>query len=218
MSADDIRQTAKVGFRKDLNWVSLPNSFPFGKWGDSREWVENMAAMVYYVGRSQFDGSRPTPEWFIRTCGVIDASWRGFASVKNRYKCLLFHDVDALPAHVAVDAYLGDLPWAEARDIYVGAHHDEVVEGLRVEAFEMAGAEAAVRAVYFTVGDLETRSLVASYNYAFRADGMDVLVRSTFPDLGLVRDALPVLDEFVRGITLSFGGDAGAGAGADAGA
>lgn len=208
MSAHGLRQATKLNFRKDLNWVSLPNSFPFGKWEDPQDWAENMAAMVYYVGRSQFDDSRPTPEWFIRTCRLIDASWRTFASGKNRYKCLLFHDVDALPAHIAVDAYLGDLPWAEAQDIYVKAHHDEIVEGPHIESFDMPGADAAMRSAYFTEADLETHALAAGYNYAFRKNGMDVLARVTIADLGLIRGALPVLDEFVRGITVDFGSDA----------
>lgn len=208
VSTDDNRHTARLGFRTDLNWVSLPNKFPFGEWEDPQNWAENMTAMVYYVGRGQFDDSRPTPEWFIRTSKIIDTTWRDFASVKNRYKCVLFHDINALPAYVSIDAFLGDLPWAEAQDIYEKAHHDEIVEGPRVEPFDMPEAEAAIRAAYFTEADLETHALAAGYSYAFRKDGMDVLVRVTLADLGLIRDALPVIEEFVRGITVDFSANA----------
>lgn len=204
VSTDDIRQTTRLGFRKDLNWVSLPHRFPFDKWEEPQSWAEQMAAVVYYVGRGQFDDSRPTVEWFIRTHKFIEASRLNFLSVKNRYKCLLFHDVDALPAFVSIDAFLGDPPWAEAQDIYVKAHHDEIVEGPRVEPFDMPGAEAAVRIIYFMEADPESHALAADYNYAFRSRGIDVLVRASIIDLGLIRDAVPVLEEFVRGITVNF--------------
>lgn len=65
-----------------------------------------------------------------------------------------------------------------------------------------------MHASYFTEADLETHVLAAGYNYAFRKNGMDVLALITLADLGLIRDALPVLDDFVRGTTVDFGADA----------
>ena len=207
MSTDDIRQTTRLGFHEDLNWVYLPYAFPCKGWDNAEDWVNDMTRMVYYVGRGQFDDSKPTPEWFIRTRKWIASGWVSFVSTKNRYKCLLFHDIDAPPAHVAIDAFLGDLPWPETQDIYVRAHHDEIVEGPRLEPFDMPETEAAIRIACFAEADLETHALYALYNYAFRKNGMDVLVRATIADLGLIRDGLPVLDEFVRGITVNFDTD-----------
>ena len=111
------------------------------------------AHAVFYVGRGQFDDSRPSDEWFIRTYGWIEAGWLSFSAAKNRYQFLLFHDIEVPPTHIKVDAYLGDLPWTEAQDIYVRAHHGEVVEGPKVELFDMPGTEAAMKTVYFTEAD-----------------------------------------------------------------
>ena len=209
MSKDDRRQNAQLAFPDGLNWFPVPRSFPCGEWETLQDWVVAEAHLAYYVGRGQFDDSRPSDEWFIRAYGWIEAGWQFFTSTKNHFQFMLFHDIEVPPTHITVDAYLGDLPWAEAQDIYVQAHHSEVVEGPKLEPFDMPGTDAAMKMAYFTEADLETHALAASYNYAFRKDGMDVLVRAVFADLGILREGLPVLDEFVRGITVTFGEDAG---------
>jgi hypothetical protein len=130
----------------------------------------------------------PSPSANGRRCRTgwwPEASWLAFASANNRFQFLLFHDIEVPPTHIKVDAYLGDLSWAEAQDIYLKAHHGEFVERPKLEPFEVPGADAATKLVYFTEANLETHVLAASYNHAFRKDGIDVLVRAVFADLGL---------------------------------
>lgn len=209
MSEHDIRQSARLKFRDGLNSFPVPRSFPYEQWQTLQDWTVAQAHLAYYIGRGQFDDSRPSDEWFIRTYGWIEAGWEFLNSTKNPFRFMLFHDIEAPPTTITVDAYLGDLPWTEAQAIYVQAHHDEVVEGPKLEPFDMPDTEATMKMAYFTEADLTTHALAAGYNYAFRKSGMDILVRAALADLSLIRDGIPVVDEFVRGITIEFGANAG---------
>jgi hypothetical protein len=206
MTEQDLRFSARLTFPTELNWVNFPQSFPFQEWEDAEQWAGSMAMMVYYEGRGRADGSMPTEQWFDRTRAVIGSAFENLSSEGVRYRFLLFHDVDVIPTAISVRVFLGDLPWDEARPLYAGEFEEENrAEGPAVEAYDLDGADAAVRSLRYHYLDPDTRSLVALYDYAFRRDGVDVCVRAEFIDLTTIHGARPVLDAFVAGIGVTFG-------------
>ena len=206
MTEQDLRLSARLTFPTELNWVNFPARFPFREWQDCEHWAGSMALMVYYEGRGRRDGSAPGDQWFQRTRAIIGSAYQNLDVEGVRYRFLLFHDVDAVPTPISVRTFLADLPWDEVRPMYAGELEEAGrAEGPSVESFDVEGAEVGVRSLRYHYLDPESRSLIGLYDYAFRSGGIDVCVRAEFIDLTTIRAAVPVLDSFVRGISITFG-------------
>ncbi|MBS2547373.1 hypothetical protein KGQ19_10850 [Catenulispora sp. NL8] len=205
MKKHDVRQSAKLDFREDLNFILMPKVIPSANWATLQDWIVDAIRLSYYNGRGKFDDSRPSNEWFRRSYRLIEATWNALNSPGAHYQFLLFPNLEIPPVYLRVDAYLGDVPWKKAMKIYTHAAPDEVVvDSPRVEPFDYPGAETAARIVHFIEVDPSDHTLATRYSYPIRKDGMDILVRAFIPNLAYVQDGVPVLEEFVRGIVLSF--------------
>ena len=205
MKKPDIRQSAKLDFREDLNFIPMPKVIPFANWATLQDWIVDAVMNSYYVGRGRVDESKPPREWFRRSYRLIEATRDALNSPGAHYQFLLFPTLDMPPVYLRVDAYLGDVSWKKAMRVYSqGAPGEAVVKSPHVEPFDYPGAETAARIVHFIEVDPSDHTLATRYTYPIRKDGMDILVRAFIPNLAYVQDGVPAIEDFVRGIVLSF--------------
>lgn len=203
-TGQDAGRPIALSYDKDTIWVGLPESFPYGEWQDRETWARYMTLFVYF----RFMGDNPPPpdlDWAERTFALIELGQQRFADGRNWDQFLLFYDLEQLPVPATVNAYLGSLPWEEVRELFSGAGTPGIVEGPTVESFEVEGADSAQRSFYFQQPDPEDEALSAHYVYTVRRDGYDIVVQALFDDLATMRDGLPVVDRFVRGLGVIHG-------------
>lgn len=62
----------------------------------------------------------------------------------------------------------------------------------------------AQRSFYFQQPDPEDEALSAHYVYTVRRDGYDIVVQALYDDLATMRDGVPVVDQFVRGLGIVY--------------
>jgi hypothetical protein len=205
MTDQDYRQSNKLTFDTDLNWVNFPRTFPYQDFASREHWAAEMAMMVHYVGTGRENSpGPPTEEWYDRTRVIIRMAHENLIVDDAHYQFLLFHDLNVAPTAISVNRFFGDLPWEEVRPVYTGELNQDIVEGPFVEDFPMDDTEVALRALRYHYLDPKERTLSAHYHHAFRRDRMDVVVRSMLIDLSALRDATPALDAFARGIGITF--------------
>jgi hypothetical protein len=206
MTEQDYRQSNKLTFDTSLNWINFPKSFPHQDFVSREQWAAEMAMTVHYIGTGRENSpGPPTEQWYDQTRVIIRSAHEKLSVGDAHYRFLLFHDLNAVPTPISVNRFFADMPWEEARPIFTGELNQNIVEGPYVEDFPMDDTEVAIRALRYHYLDPKKRTLSAHYHYAFRRDRMDVVVRAMFIDLSTMRDALPVLDAFVRGIGITFG-------------
>lgn len=202
-AGQNLQRPIALTYAMDTVWIRLPQSFPFEQWQDLKAWSGYMTLFVYF----RFMGEDPPPPslaWAERTRSLIELGQQQFADGRNWDQFLIFHDLEHAPLPVDVDAFLGSLEWERTRELFSGATSPGIVEGPTVEPFEVEGAEVAQRSWFFQELDPAEQTVSANYVYTVRRDGYDIVVRALYVDLATMRDGVPAVDRFVRGIEVSY--------------
>lgn len=188
--------TVDVAFDRQV-WVGLPGEWSEDTWPDHRAWARAVAAAVW-------DGHQPEPgeqgpEHLALTLAMVAESPLVGAPHRRTFLWLPEPSSEVLPVHLEVyaadgerDAVLRELTRADARDaveppIVEAFPHDRLGEGLRVLRY---------------AADPDDGAVVLTLSYAWRVQGLDVLLWLSTFDTGMALRALDDVDELARAIVL----------------
>lgn len=188
--------TVDAAFDRQV-WVGLPGEWTEDTWPDHRAWARAVAA-------AGWDGQQPEPgeqgqEHLALTLAMVAESPLAGAPHRRIFLWLPEPSSEVLPVHLDVyaaegerDAVLRELTRADPRGaveppIVEVFPHDRLGDGLRVLRY---------------AADPDDGAVVLTLSYAWRVQGLDVLLWLSTFDTGRALRALDDVDELARAIEL----------------
>ena len=190
-------RTVDVDLDTDV-WIGLPGEWTEETWLDHREWARDVADAVW-TGATPAVGEQG-PDHLALGLAMLaegplagDPGRRTFLWLPEPTAELLPVHLEAFAAEGEQDESLRDLARAEA----VGA-----VEPPIVEPFPSPQLGEGIRVLRYAA-DPDDGAIVLTLSYAWRAEGLDVLLWLSTFDTGLALRALPDVDDLARAVHLA---------------
>lgn len=189
--------TVDVDLDTDV-WVGLPGEWTEETWLDHREWARDVADAVW-TGATPAAGEQGPDHLALGLTMLAEGPLAGDPG-RRTFLWLPEPAVDLLPVHLEAFAAEGDRDGSLrelARAEVAGA-----VEPPIVESFPSPHLGDGIRVLRYAA-DPDDGAVVLTLSYAWRADGLDVLLWLSTFDTGLALRAMPDVDDLARAVRLA---------------
>lgn len=183
-------KTLKIEANYDL-WLPVPTSWPWEVYPDLDAWATRVGDAFVEVN-SWDEQSR---QWVIDACRALS-----LGTDENEWK------------HVAIDPearwiYAVSVFWNEERDDVtlddLAATDDETaIRAPERSEFPTPHLGEGLRSLRFVDAGEPKHEIVGILQFGFKADGFDIMVVASAYDLALHEEMMPLVDEFVRAISV----------------
>jgi hypothetical protein len=178
-------------------WVGVPGEWTEETWPDYRDWAREVADLVW-TGATPSPGEQGPDHLALGLAMVAESPLSGDPS-RRTFLWLPGPTSAILPVHLEAYAAEGDRD--EALRELAQADQGGAVEKPVVEPFGSEHLGEGLRVLRYAV-DPSDAAVVLTLSYAWRADGLDVLLWLSTFDTGLALRAMDDVDDLARAVHL----------------